>query len=501
MREKFTTVISFVRRFVASSRFFVGTMVVFCLQTLWVILSSNLLPYDEYYHLGIIKIYATQWSPILQSQPAEASLYGDITRLPSYLFHYLTSFPYRFFELCTHDQTTLIILLRLLNLAMVVGGIVLFRKLFLRAGISRAVINLSAAVFALTPIVVILAAQSNYDNMMFLLTPIFLMLAYKLVTEKPTVARTLMILSVGMIASLVKNSFLVIFGVVGLYILVSLIVQYKTGVVKVFLPSLKGSKKSLIIAGALFIVVSGLFIERYGINEIKYQKVVVECDQVQSTEVCSHYTVWRRNQNALKLRPYTPLPYGGAVSFTKHWVKTVSRGYFAVYANIIPDQPVGEDPYGVYEFKPLLKVPIRAGVIMLGFGLAAVILQLPALWRKNKLNQITLLSGPALIVALWLFNYTFYIEYGKAYAIQSRYILPLLLPMIAVIAQAFVLVTKKTRLQWAQAVLLIAVTLYLLSGGAMGWIIRSRPTWYWHSDTVLQANTAAKEILNPIIWH
>lgn len=501
MRDKFTTVISFVRRFVASSRFFTGTMVVFCLQTLWVILSSNLLPYDEYYHLGIIKIYATQWSPILQSQPAEASLYGDITRLPSYLFHYLMSFPYRFFELFTQDQTALVILLRLLNLAMVVGGIILFRKLFLRAGISRAVTNLSAVIFALTPIVVILSAQSNYDNMMFLLTPIFLTLAYKLVTEKPTVARTLMILSVGMIASIVKNSFLVIFGVVGLYVLVSLIAQYKTNVVKVFLASLSGSKKPLVIAGVLFIVASGLFVERYGVNEIKYQKIVVECDQVQSTEVCSKYTVWRRNQNALAIRPYTPLPYGGAKDFTRHWIKTVTRGYYAVYANIIPDNPVGDDPYGVYELKPLLKVPIRAGVILLGFGLAAVVFNASELWRRSKLNQITMLSGPALIAALWLFNYTFYIEYGKAYAIQSRYILPLLLPMIVLIAQAFVLVTKKPKLQFAQGLLLITVTLYLISGGAMGWIIRSRPTWYWHNDTVLQANTAAKEVLNPIIWH
>ena len=501
MRENYTAVIDFVRRFVASSRFFVGTMVVFCLHTLWIIFSSNLLPYDEYYHLGIIKIYATQWSPVLQSQPAEASLYGDITRLPSYLYHYLMSFPYRFFELFTQDQTTIYILLRLLNLAMVVGGIILFKKLFLKAGISRAVTNLTAAVFALTPIVVILSAQSNYDNLMFLLTPVFLLIAYKLVTKPPTLKDGLNLLSIGMIASLVKNSFLVIFGVVGLYVLIHIVVKYHKTIPKILRGSVASAKWLSILAVVFFVLSSGLFVERYGVNEIKYHKIVVECDQVQPIEVCEKYTVWRRNQNALKLRPYTPLPYGGAVSFTKHWVKTVSRGYFAVYANIIPDQPVGEDPYGAYEFKPLLKVPVRAGVIMLGFGLAAVILQLPALWRKNKLNQITLLSGPALIVALWLFNYTFYIEYGKAYAIQSRYILPLLLPMIAVIAQAFVLVTKKTRLQWAQAVLLIAVTLYLLSGGAMGWIIRSRPTWYWHSDTVLQANTAAKEILNPIIWH
>ena len=411
------------------------------------------------------------------------------------------SFPYRLFELFTHDQTVLIILLRLLNLAMVVGGIILFRKLFLKAGVSQAITNLSIAVFALTPITVILSAQSNYDNMMFLLTPIFLILAYKLVTERPTVTRILTILSVGMIASLVKNSFLVIFGVVGVYIFFSLIWQYKKSVVRVIFSSLKGSKKPLVIAGVMFIVASGLFVERYGINEFKYKKVVVECDQVQTTEVCSQYTVWRRNQNALAKRPYTPLPYGGAKDFTRYWIKTVTRGYFAIYANIIPDHPVGDDPYGVYEFKPLLKVPIRAGVLMLGFGLAAVVWSASELWCRSKMNQITMLSGPALVLALWLFNYTFYIQYGKAYAIQSRYILPLLLPMVVLIAQAFVVVTKRPKLEWVHGVLIITVALYLISGGAMGWIIRSHSTWYWHSPVVLKVNQLGKDVLDPVIWH
>ena len=53
---------------------------------------------DEAYHYRAIQQHATQWSPVLNNQ-TDFVLTGDLTRNPSYLYHYVFSFPYR---LLTH---------------------------------------------------------------------------------------------------------------------------------------------------------------------------------------------------------------------------------------------------------------------------------------------------------------------------------------------------------------------------------------------------------------
>jgi len=487
-------------RVVSKSWFFTATLTLFVFNSLWLVLSSNLLPYDEYYHVGIIRFYAQQWSPFINQQPPEMSLYGDITRLSAYLYHYLMSFPYRFFDLFTDSESLIIIGMRLLNVAMVVMGILLFRRLFMQAKVSKPIINVVTLMFIATPIVPVLAAQNNYDNAMFMLTPVVLLLAYRSITNKVS-ARTLLYLgTVGMITTLVKFNFIVIFGAVAGY--VGFVLLYRDGL-RVF-TALKNSfvlsKRASIIALVAFVFVLGLFFERTGVNLIRYKQVKVDCAKVQSVEVCSQYSPWRRNQNALTKMPDEPL-YGGAVTFTHHWATTIMRGYFAIFANIVPDDANVPDPYGHYVFKKLLPLPIIIGYVLLLAGLGALAFRFKKQWEGSLLTRLTLATSIVLITSLWVFNYTFYLKYGRAYAIQARYIIPLVMPLMVLLTSSLVRVTRDTNLRWARYLLLSLGMLYVVSGGVVGWIIKSNDNWYWDNQVVLQVNRTAKSVLKTIIPH
>lgn len=480
--------------------FFVAALVLFVINTLWLILSSNLLPYDEYYHIGIIRFYAQQWSPFISSQPTEMSLYGDVTRLPSYAYHYLMSFPYRFFDIFTDSETLIIIGLRIINLAMVIAGILLFRQIFLKAKVPKFLIHIATLVFVSTPIVPLLAAQNNYDNLMFMLTPIVLIFAYKSVEEKLNITNLLWLVTFGMLATLTKHNFIVIFGAAVMYVLFVLINRHRQSILGLVASSAKSSKRSILLAGVIFVIVFGLFFERYGINAIRYKQVKIDCAKIQPVSVCENFSPWRRNQIALKTIPDQPL-YGGPITFTSHWAAVLMRGNYAIFANIVPDNINVPDPYGHYVFKKLLPIPITTGYLLLVVGLIAVVLRFKKLWVNNSLTQLTLVASGVLFLSLWVFNYAFYIKYGRAYAIQARYIVPMLLPLILLFSKAIYELTKKSSLKWTRYILVCMLLLYVLSGGVVGWIIKSNDNWYWNNAVVFDFNRGAKNILKSVVPH
>ncbi|MCA9308897.1 hypothetical protein KC973_00820 [Candidatus Saccharibacteria bacterium] len=497
MKRWYWRVSSRIKRIVAGKWFFYGVLALFAVHTLWLVFSSNLLPFDEYYHVGIIDFYAKQWSPIITWQPPEMSVYGDVTRLSAYLYHYLMSFPYRFVGLFTDSQTIQIIVLRIMNLGMVVTGIVLFRKLFRLAKISDGISNVATLVFVMTPIVPLLSAQNNYDNAMFMLTPLVLLYALKSI-QKPLKATNLIwLVTLGMVATLIKFNFIVIFGAVVGFVLLSLFVQYKLKLWVKLKKSFKPGGRVLVVALAASGVVTLLFAERVGYNVIKYHEVKVSCDSVQSVEVCEQYSPWRRNKNALADKT-GELPYGGVTGFSVHWVKTITKGYFAVFANIIPDNLNKPDPYGHYEFAGLARSSYFVGRILLAAGLLALLVALPQLLKNSQFNRLILLSFAGLVMSLWVFNFAFYLKYERAYAIQARYILPLVLPMLVVMGQAIRIVSAKKRMGWLASVMGILIVAYCLWGGSTVWVARSRDNWYWPSQQVRDFNNLVQEYLEPI---
>src|SRR5687768_3417552 len=86
-----------VLRFLGSKEFRYIIYAWFVVQVVFIALSTarGIAP-DEGTHLRTIALYAQDGiDPFIQHQPPEAYQLGAVSRSPSYLYHYLMSFPYR----------------------------------------------------------------------------------------------------------------------------------------------------------------------------------------------------------------------------------------------------------------------------------------------------------------------------------------------------------------------------------------------------------------------
>ncbi len=90
MSNQLTKIYNFV-----SSRFFFRLIVaVSLLSAVWIALSARYpMAFDEDFHLGLIRLYASHGWPFWSGQPANADVFGAVARDPSFLYHYLMSFP------------------------------------------------------------------------------------------------------------------------------------------------------------------------------------------------------------------------------------------------------------------------------------------------------------------------------------------------------------------------------------------------------------------------
>jgi ABC-type multidrug transport system fused ATPase/permease subunit len=272
------------------------------LQAGWLAVSASFpMIFDEYYHPGLIDLYSKQLSPFIKIQtPESIGTFGDITRLPGTLFHYLLSFPYRIITSITDSFYVSIISLRLFNVGFVIGGLIIYRKLLLEMGMSKAVSHASLSLLTLIPLFIYISANINYDNLIFLLTPAFLLYGLSILRGKNMLVINLLIfLSIGMVASLVKFSFLPVFAVAFLFVTAAV---YKIGITNCVRSARKDLSKvslaTILPLILIFLVSSGLFAERYTVNLLRYGNVTVKCDEVHRLEYCAEQPVFSRNLNA-----------------------------------------------------------------------------------------------------------------------------------------------------------------------------------------------------------
>ncbi|HEX7964013.1 MAG TPA: hypothetical protein VF466_05515, partial [Candidatus Saccharimonadales bacterium] len=193
----------------SSRRFGIAVLMFFVLEAVWIACSALYpMAFDEEFHFGLIKIYSQHWLPFFSSQPHGLGQFGPFVSDPSYLYHYLMSFPYRLLHVFTHSQTALVIVLRFMNIAFFSTGLLLFYRLLRRVGTSRLLANTALALFVLIPIVPLLAGQINYDNLLFPLvawTCLLVADAYGDIRKQRLNLKTLTVLvSLLMLSSLVK---------------------------------------------------------------------------------------------------------------------------------------------------------------------------------------------------------------------------------------------------------------------------------------------------------
>jgi hypothetical protein len=479
----------------SSSRFFWAIVLFMVLQASWIALSARYpMAFDEDFHFGIIRIYAHHLSPFLSGQPAGADAYGAVARDPSYLYHYLMSFPYRLISVFISNQTAQVIGLRFVNIALMASGLVVYRRLLLKVGASRAITNFCVLIFVLLPVVPLLAGQINYDNLLLPVSGLALLAAVELVDElsdyrRINVKLLIITLILCLLASLIKYAFLPIFLAIGLYFLFGLKRAFPTFRKLLgsfgFGFSLMTQKVRWLLVVAL-VISSGLFIQRYGVNVVRYHTPVPDCSKVLSVKECSAYGPWIRDYD-FKINKvdeeHSPFV------FTADWVYGMwLRLFFSLGGPSTDYQTRGPLPVGA--------------VAAIGFailGLGVVIRYGRRVYRRHHSGALWLLAVAAIfyIGTLWLDEYLAYVRTGQPVAINGRYLLPVLLPLFMLIALA-----TKEALREKPALKLelagIAVISLLWGGGALTYILRSNDTWNWPNQAVLKANHAVQNTLGPV---
>jgi len=485
--------------FLGSNRFLYIVIGIFVAQAIWAALSLQYpMAFDENYHYGIIQVYSGQWSPFIREQPINSGHLGELPYLPSFLFHYLMSFPYRIIHLFTADDTTIVVLLRFINIALFAGGLALFRKFFDELSVPRAISQLSLFFLILMPSVVLLGGEINYDNLLFLLTPIFFLYTLRIardIHERNTLSfiHTALFVSVGSLAGIVKYPFLPIFvgAVLGLLILWFTNKQ-RWNILKTLGTSFNQTTLPIrLCLAALLIISISLFGYRYITNIIVFHDIDPDCAKALSVEECIEYGPWGRDyktrQNNLA---NGVVVHPDIVYFEKEWYAgMVHRLYFAIKHTYENDGPL----------------PIQLWLVntVAAIGALSALFFWRTIHRRVRYMWLFLVVTLVYVLSLQYINFSDYAELGGMVAINGRYLIPVL-PIICVI---ITLGLSAAATKWGgkytktiqMGMIIGAIILSFFGAGIISYIVYADSSWYWPWSPFLHSNEWLRSVLTPLM--
>lgn len=485
-------------RFFGSRLFLVLTLVLFVVEAAWIALSARYpQAFDEQFHFGIIRLYAHQLSPFFDRQPAGADQFGAVAADPSFLYHWLLSFPYRLIGHFTSDQTTQIIILRCLNIGLMLGALLSFRKVFSYTKASNALKNVVLFFFVATPVTPLLASQINYDNLIMLLIGLsvwqYLAFRRQLIDEHTfDWSKLCGLVAMCLVACTVKYAFLPVAAAFGCLVLSDW--WRSRAKIQYVMPR---SKRTLLAAAGLLVGLA-LFVPIYGGNMLHYHTPIPSCEQVISRQQCQSYAPWNRNQYMKSQGVQTA--WYQKVGYPLVWLHHIMNELTFTIGSSFNDS--GTVDYYVGTQLVLIEV-VSWGI----FGLAVLVLLLKGrwIWRQPVLRTALVISS-LYILALLAQNWRDYISIGQLVAIHGRYLLPVLPLLYLTIALGLREVLRSIPLRLRQPELktaLASVLMLLLlfeGGGFVTYIMRSDPSWFWPQSSKAQTvNQKAKKILKPIV--
>ncbi len=482
-----------------SKRFFWAVIVFFIFESAWMALSA-VYPqaFDEDFHFGLIKIYSHYWLPFLANQPPHANTFGAVARDPSYLYHYLMSFPYRLIALFVHGQTNQVISLRFINIGLFGSGLVLFRQVLLRARVSSSLTNICLLLFIFIPIVPQLAAHINYDNLLFPLVAWACLLSFRAIDEirkrHPSVRTLLSLGSVCLLASLVKYAFLPIFLAVVVFLAYTAYRSYR-GRLSQLWPHLRQSweiqsRLVKIVLAAVFIISFGLFAQRDLVNLVQYRSINPNCSSVLSIKACSSYSPWyyAYSNHLLVLNPNNKVGHYNPLFYVFVWLYWMwYRLFFAV-----------NGPASSFTNYPPLPLPSAAAALIAIAGIIAFFKWRQRIFRGNPYMTFFFVVSLFYVVSLLAEGYSQYLYTGQPINMNGRYLLPVLLLVAAIFGRAFSEVLRRSTARKA-LIAVVAIFLFIEGGGVLTFISRSDADWDWPNSTVVKVNNAARKISNPVL--
>ncbi|HUC87990.1 MAG TPA: hypothetical protein VMR95_02480 [Candidatus Binatia bacterium] len=481
-----------------SRRFYLFVLGLFVFESIWIAFSA-VYPqaFDENFHFGLIQVYSHYWLPFLGHQPPNANAYGAVARDPSYLYHYLMSFPYRLLALFIHRQTAMVIIFRLFDVGLFMIGLQLFRKVLLRVGVSRALTNLSLFLFVLIPIVPQLAAQVSYDDLLFPLVAWICLLAFKAIDElrskHPSFQTLAVLLSVSILSCLVTYIALpLLFGAALALVVVAIrsygydLKSFWRGLCKDFRARSRYLKIGLI---SLLLLSVGLFIQRDGVNLIEYHSIVPNCSKVLSVKQCSAYSAWYSDYTR-----HQQVVTGSTVASVNIFLYTYLWLYWMWYRLFFA---VNGPASGFYSTPPFLLPSIAAALLAIS-GVIVMIKWRKRIFSNNPYLLFLLAVCSIYILSLFVKGFATYKYTATLENMNGRYLLPVLLPIAAMAGLAFSIALKRLQVQKALFAVIISV-LFLQGGGLLTFILSSDQSWYWPNNTVVKVNNTAKRIANHVI--
>ena len=469
--------------FLGSKRFFGATVLIFTLEAFWLAITSRFpMAFDEAYHLGLIQFFSHRWNPLITSQPPSTYKYGAIVHDPSWLYHYLMSFPYRFMELFTHNIVVLVMGMRLIDVAFMVVNLFILRKLLRLVVASRPLTNIVLFVFAFTPMVTVLSAQISYDNLVIPLTTLCLYETILLVRELNrryfNVYRFLFLLCLCLMTSLVKFTFLPIFLVITIVIAWKLISYWRANrrkllgqMIESFSHSSSFFRGGVLAMTTLSVLLFGWF---YGINTIRYHNPVPRCNQVISNEACRQNYSWN---GSYVVRQYHQAHPGTGIHLSIVQFTTTRWAFFMseqLYGFIVPIQGLSG-----------ASVPLLSLTIML-FSAAIVCLAIVfkvILKNYSALIMLILISFVYMLF-LWGYNYWTFLQNGYPAAINGRYLVPVLAYLYAISGLSVSLSLKRSSRSGLSSLSLAAIVIivFVVFGGFSQYVKDVTPNYGWLSS-------------------
>ncbi|HEU0266336.1 MAG TPA: DUF2142 domain-containing protein, partial [Candidatus Saccharimonadaceae bacterium] len=416
--------------------------------------------------------------------------YRDLVHETSYLYHYLMSFPYRGMQLFTQSLAVNVIFLRLINIAMVAVGLVGFRRLFRKVGIAERYVAVGLALVIFVPLFTLVAATINYDNMLFMVVPFYLIACIDALREKKlswlSVARVAVL---GMFVGLIKYTFLPLFLATVVFVLVCVVARDKKMIFRNFWTSLKKAPwKRIALWGVPFVLLLALFSGIYIRNVIVYHNPSPACTQSMALKECLVSGIEQRNieaQDTASQRPVSTL-----AGYTYDWI-TIMRKNIALSMNSTSTAnsvPVVVSS-GIYTKAQTLAI----AVLLFSIALAA------GVWLRKREWLFLLFSAAAVIVAVYLFDVDSYYDLHATYGDQPRYLFDAM-PILAVIG-----VYAFARISIGRTVKYAALIVVLLAGtqgaGVITHIAASNSSWYWDDPALVQANDGLKKVVSTFVRH
>lgn len=479
--------------FLGSKNFFLAIMAIFVVESVWIVLTLNYPGiFDEGWHVAIISYYSHQLSPFVTHQPPTTYALGELTHDPSFLYHYLMSFPYRLVTLLIHNQMWQVIVLRLLNTALFALSLVVFRSVLLKVKTSPQLVNITLLFFVLIPVVPFLAAQVNNDNMLMLFTAIslLLLLRFREYIEHGyvSISTTLSLASVCMIGSLTQYEFLPILAVISGYVIYVLMRMYITDH-SAFRYSLKdyrmASATRILFTGLLFLSSLGLFLHTYGMNVVEYHTPTPSCNQVLSTSDCMQYYTFNRNYTD-KMN-HSPVDKN-LVKFTGGWLYRMYEYSFYTALN---------GPVNPLQVLPL-PIPALTAAIIFCVGFYGVILCRKRLFENHPGLMLLLVVSLLYSLILWAYNYADFLDIGVKTGINGRYLFPIIIPVMLLIGLGCDYLLRSHR-NMKVILLFIVLVCMLEGGGSITYIISSNSTWWWPRHWAFVMGQTAKDVLKPLV--